>query len=112
MEIGFDGVEIHRGNGYLPEQFLCSNINKRTDKYGGSPEKRCQLVFELMDKAAKTTWEQHLSIRLSPFGRFNQARRERRLEAWTYLCDDLKEAHPNLSYVSFFEPACVLFKTT
>lgn len=87
MKIGFDGVEIHGGNGYLPEQFLSSNINKRTDEYGGAPEKRCRFVFELMDEVAKTIGEQNLSIRLSPFGLFNQARGEQRLETSTYLCE-------------------------
>lgn len=38
MDAGFDGVEVHGGDGYLPEQFLSSNINKPTDGYGGSPE--------------------------------------------------------------------------
>jgi 2,4-dienoyl-CoA reductase-like NADH-dependent reductase (Old Yellow Enzyme family) len=104
MEIGFDGVEIHGGNGYLPEQFLSSNINKRTDSYGGSPEKRCRFVFELMAEIAATIGEQNLSIRLSPFGLFNQARGEQRLETWTHLCEGLKKAHPALSYVSFIEP--------
>jgi 2,4-dienoyl-CoA reductase-like NADH-dependent reductase (Old Yellow Enzyme family) len=104
MEIGFDGVEIHGGNGYLPEQFLSSNVNKRTDDYGGSPEKRCQFVFELMAEVAKTIGEQNLAIRLSPFGLFNQARGEQRLETWTHLCEGLKKDHPTLSYVSFVEP--------
>jgi 2,4-dienoyl-CoA reductase-like NADH-dependent reductase (Old Yellow Enzyme family) len=52
-ECGFDGVELHAGNGYLPEQFLASNVNKRTDEYGGSVEKRCKFVLELMDKLSK-----------------------------------------------------------
>jgi 2,4-dienoyl-CoA reductase-like NADH-dependent reductase (Old Yellow Enzyme family) len=38
---GFDGIELHAGNGYLVEQFLSSNVNVRTDEYGRSPEKRC-----------------------------------------------------------------------
>lgn len=109
MEIGFDGVEIHAGNGYLPEQFLSSNVNKRTDEYGGTPEKRCQFVFELMDEVAKTVGEENLAIRLSPFGLFNQARGEQRVETWTYLCEGLKKAHPSLSYVSFIEPVRFLF---
>ncbi|OKL55870.1 hypothetical protein UA08_08862 [Talaromyces atroroseus] len=104
MQIGFDGVEIHAGNGYLPEQFLSSNINKRTDEYGGSPEKRCRFVLELMNEIAKRIGEENLAIRLSPFGLFNQARGEQRVETWTYLCKSLKHAHPALSYVSFIEP--------
>jgi 2,4-dienoyl-CoA reductase-like NADH-dependent reductase (Old Yellow Enzyme family) len=104
IEAGFDGVELHGGNGYLPEQFLSSNINKRTDEYGGSPEKRCRFVLELMDALARTVGEQNLAIRLSPFGLFNQARGEQRVETWTHLCKELKHAHPDLSYVSFIEP--------
>lgn len=33
---GFDGVEVHGGNGYLLHQFLSSHANERTEPYGGS----------------------------------------------------------------------------
>ncbi|PTB44940.1 uncharacterized protein TrAFT101_000415 [Trichoderma asperellum] len=104
MEIGFDGIEVHGANGYLPEQFLSSNINRRTDEYGGTPEKRCRFVLELMDELAKTVGEDNLAIRLSPFGLFNQTRGEQRVETWGHLCRELKNRHPRLSYVSFIEP--------
>lgn len=112
MKIGFDGVELHAGNGYLPEQFLSSNINKRTDDYGGSPEKRCRFVLELMDELAKRIGEENLAIRLSPFGLFNQARSEQRVETWTHLCKCLKQQHPSLSYVSFIEPVSMTLART
>lgn len=104
MRIGFDGVELHAGNGYLPEQFLSSNIKKRTTEYGGSPEKRCKFVLELMGELSKTVGEDNLVIRLSPFGLFNQAHGEQRVETWTHLCKSLKQSYPTLSWVSFIEP--------
>lgn len=102
-DCGFDGVEVHGGNGYLPEQFLSSNINKRTDAYGGSPEKRCRFVLELMDALKKAIGQDKLAIRLSPFGLYNDARGEQRVETWGCLCRELKKAM-QLSYVHFIEP--------
>ncbi|TVY41379.1 putative 12-oxophytodienoate reductase, partial [Lachnellula occidentalis] len=102
-ECGFDGVELHGGNGYLPEQFLSSNINTRTDEYGGTPEKRCRFVLEVMEALAKAVGEEKLAIRLTPFGLYNQARGMQRLETWGYLCRELKK-RLSLSYVHFVEP--------
>lgn len=104
MEAGFDGVEVHGGNGYLPEQFLSSNINKRTDEYGGSPQKRCRFVIELMEELAAAVGEENCAIRLSPFGLFNQARGEQRIETWSFLCEQLKAKIPKMSYISLIEP--------
>lgn len=48
---GFDGVELHGAHGYLLSSFLSPYTNKRTDKYGGSIEKRIQVIRSIMDKA-------------------------------------------------------------
>lgn len=104
MDAGFDGVELHGGNGYLPEQFLSSNSNKRTDEYGGDHERRCTFALELMEALAETVGQSNLSIRLTPFGLYNQARGQQRVETWGHLCRELKRRLPDLSYVSFVEP--------
>jgi len=48
---GFDGVELHGAHGYLLSSFLSPYTNKRTDKYGGSLEKRVQVIRSIMNKA-------------------------------------------------------------
>ncbi|KAF2003784.1 FMN-linked oxidoreductase [Amniculicola lignicola CBS 123094] len=104
MEAGFDGIEVHAGNGYLPEQFLSSNINKRTDEYGGTPQNRCRFVVELMEELANAVGGDKCAIRLSPFGLFNQTRGEQRVETWSFLCEQIKEKIPDMSYISLIEP--------
>ena len=71
VEAGFDGVELHGANGYLLDQFLNPASNHRTDKYGGSPEKRNQFVLEVTAAVANTIGKSRTGIRLSPFGAFN-----------------------------------------
>lgn len=46
---GYDGVEVHGAHGYILTQFLSSTINQRTDEYGGNPENRARLLFEIVD---------------------------------------------------------------
>lgn len=71
IEAGFDGVEIHAANGYLPTQFLNPGANQRTDKYGGSHENRNRFVLELVDAMAAAIGKDKLGIRLSPFNKYN-----------------------------------------
>jgi N-ethylmaleimide reductase len=52
---GFDGVELHAGNGYLLDQFLQDGSNKRTDSYGGSIENRSRFLLEVVE-AMTSVW--------------------------------------------------------
>jgi N-ethylmaleimide reductase len=68
---GFDGVEVHAGNGYLIDQFLQDGSNKRTDVYGGSIENRCRLLFEVVGVMVSAWASDRISVRITPSGTFN-----------------------------------------
>ncbi|ENM8062409.1 alkene reductase [Vibrio vulnificus] len=67
MEAGFDGVEIHGGNGYLIDQFLRTNSNHRTDNYGGTRENRLRFLLEVVDAVSKAIGANKVGVRLAPF---------------------------------------------
>jgi len=53
-DAGYDGVEIMGSEGYLLNQFLAPRTNKRTDAWGGTPEKRRRLPVEIVRRTRKT----------------------------------------------------------
>lgn len=52
---GFKGVEVHAAHGYLLTQFLSPKVNLRTDEYGGTPEKRLQLLLRILQEVRAAT---------------------------------------------------------
>lgn len=66
MEAGFDGVELHGANGYLIGQFLSSNANLRTDRYGGSVTDRIRFAVETAEATVDAVGADRVGIRLSP----------------------------------------------
>ena len=92
MEAGFDGVEIHAANGYLPMQFLNPKSNQRTDKYGGSYENRNRFVLEMTEAMAAAIGKEKMGIRLSPFNKFNDmAPDEQEAAQYISLAEGLKK---------------------
>lgn len=65
---GFDGVELHGANGYLLEQFVSPDTNRRTDAWGGTVEKRLTFPLEVARQVAAAIGGERVGIRLSPYG--------------------------------------------
>ncbi|CAM5560668.1 alkene reductase [Streptomyces purpurascens] len=68
---GADGVEIHSANGYLPHQFLATNTNQRTDRYGGSLDNRIRFAVEVATAVAEEIGAGRTGFRISPGNPFN-----------------------------------------
>lgn len=85
MAAGADGVEIHAANGYLLQQFLSSNANRRTDRYGASIGNRIRLTVEVATAVAEEIGADRTGIRISPGNRFNDI-----------VEDDVRELYPAL----------------
>ncbi len=92
MTAGFDGIELHGANGYLLEQFIRPNTNRRTDGYGGSVENRARFVMEVTDVVTGAIGKDRVGIRLSPFGVFNDMPLYDAMEAdYAYLAQQLSD---------------------
>ena len=89
MEAGFDGVEVHAGNGYLLDQFLRSSTNCRTDAYGGGKENRARLLLEVMDAVCAAIGSDRVGLRLSPVTPFNDIRDDDPQETFDYVVTQL-----------------------
>ena len=62
---------MHGANGYLIDQFLQDNSNRRTDAYGGSiVENRARFLIEVL-KAVISVWgADRVGVRIGPSNKF------------------------------------------
>lgn len=47
--VGFDGIELHGGHGYLFDQFFWPALNRRDDEYGGDIVGRTRFAVEVIE---------------------------------------------------------------
>jgi 2,4-dienoyl-CoA reductase-like NADH-dependent reductase (Old Yellow Enzyme family) len=61
LRIGFDWIELHMAHGYLLHTFQSPLSNKRTDQWGGAPEKR--IAFPLsVARAVRSAVPAHVAL--------------------------------------------------
>lgn len=99
---GFEGVELHGANGYLPDQFLQDGSNKRTDAYGGSIENRCRFMLEVMQALVSVWGGDRVAVRIGPSGAFNGMFDSSPGALFDYLAGQLNQF--GLAYLHIVEP--------
>ena len=67
-ELGYDGVEIHYGHGFLLAKMLHKEENLRTDCYGGSLGNRARVITDIIPEVRKVTGDDFIiGVRFGPF---------------------------------------------
>lgn len=61
-EAGYDGIEIMGSEGYLINQFLAPHTNKRTDRWGGSPENRRRFPVEIVRRCREAVGDDFIIV--------------------------------------------------
>ncbi|WP_350262177.1 alkene reductase (plasmid) [Pantoea sp. BJ2] len=102
---GFDGVELHAANGYLPEQFLLDGSNQRTDNYGGSLENRARFLLESVETLNAVWGPGRVALRISPSGIYGDMHDSNPTATFRYLVEQLNPLE--LAYLHIIEPRIV-----
>ncbi|KAI9461968.1 hypothetical protein BJY52DRAFT_1116620 [Lactarius psammicola] len=103
LKAGFDGVEIHSASGYLPDQFLQTVTNTRTDEYGGSIENRLRFVLEVTDAVVKAVGANKVGIRLSPFLTLQGMGMPDPIPTFAELVTCIRDSYPDFAYIHVIE---------
>lgn len=102
---GFDGVEIHAANGYLPDQFMKDQVNDRSDEYGGSLENRCRFPLEVVKAVGEEIGSHRVGVRLSPYADYNDCRDSDPDALGLYMAEALNKC--NILYCHVIEPRMI-----
>src|ERR1700741_1042821 len=102
MQAGFDGVEVHGANGYLPDQFLNTGSNQRTDEWGGSVANRARFLLGVTDAVVDLWGSDRVGVRLSPANRHGDIDDSNRWETYSFAVRELNKR--NLAYLHLVSP--------
>ncbi|SFE84510.1 alkene reductase [Spirosoma endophyticum] len=91
LTAGFDGVELHAANGYLPNQFLADSTNRRTDQYGGNIANKARFILEVMQELIRAVGGDKVGIKLSPFHPYGGILFDDPVATFAYLIEQLNQ---------------------
>ncbi len=103
LAAGFDGIELHGANGYLIDQFLHWHTNRRTDLWGGDPERMIRFAIEVVDRVIGVVGNQKVAIRLSPGAHYNQTADPRDADVYRLLLSELEARKLAYAHVGIFD---------
>ncbi|MEU0059796.1 hypothetical protein ABZ035_25795, partial [Streptomyces sp. NPDC006334] len=61
-QAGYDGVEIMGSEGYLINEFIAAQTNRRTDRWGGSYENRMRFPVEIVRRVREAVGEDFIVV--------------------------------------------------
>lgn len=105
IDAGFDGVEIHGANGYLIDQFLHHDSNRRSDQYGLTPENMSRFALEVVDAIVARIGNDRTALRVSPGAYFNMAGDSRDRDVFDYLVPELEKRDLAFLHIGIFDDA-------
>lgn len=91
IEAGFDGVEIHGANGYLIDQFLHYDTNRRTDEYGQTAENMSRFPLAVIDAVIARIGAELTGLRVSPAGYAHMATDARDRQVFDYFLKEVEK---------------------
>jgi len=85
--LGFDCIELHGAHAYLIDEFFWEVTNQRTDRFGGSIERRAEFAAETIRRCRAAVGDLPIIIRISQWKSVDYtakvARTPEELERWT-----------------------------
>ncbi|GLX79230.1 alkene reductase [Thalassotalea insulae] len=103
IEAGFDGVEIHGANGYLIDQFLHYDTNKRNDEYGETPENMARFPLAIVDAISQRIGSERTALRISPGAYFNITPDARDRQVFEYFLAALEQRELAYLHLGLFD---------
>ncbi len=84
----FDGIQLHGAHGYLLSEFLSPDMNRRTDKWGGSTENRFRVVREIIQRIRKKTGDFPVLMKINAYDFRRKGMKQEEAEKIAILLED------------------------